>query len=51
MLQDATLNKLTILVVEDNPVNKILIKKQLALQGFDSDSADNGLEAVGMYAE
>lgn len=36
----------SILVVEDNPVNQLVVVEMLRRMGFHCDSADNGLEAI-----
>ena len=38
-----------ILVAEDDPVNRKVIQRQLALLGFDADLAINGLEALDLW--
>jgi signal transduction histidine kinase len=40
-----------VLVAEDNPVNQRLVKAMLAKLGVDTDSANNGAEAVAMLNE
>ena len=44
--KDVLCNKHNILVVEDNKINQILVKKILVLKGYNVDIAENGLEAV-----
>jgi len=38
-----------ILVVEDNPINQMLVIKVLKNQGFETEVAENGLIALSMY--
>jgi CheY-like chemotaxis protein len=40
-----------VLVVEDNPVNQRLVKAMLTRLGLDTDSANNGMEAVTMLMQ
>ncbi|HEY0963464.1 MAG TPA: ATP-binding protein [Pseudomonadales bacterium] len=40
-----------VLVAEDNPVNQRLVKAMLARLGVDTESANNGAEAVAMLGE
>jgi signal transduction histidine kinase len=40
-----------VLVAEDNPVNQRLVKAMLSRLGLDTDSANNGAEAVAMLQE
>lgn len=40
-----------LLLVEDHPVNREVVLRQLRLLGFAADSAQNGVEAVSMLAQ
>ncbi|MES2863179.1 MAG: response regulator [Bacteroidota bacterium] len=44
--KDVSCNKHTILVVEDNKINQILVEKILLSKGYIVDIAENGLEAI-----
>ena len=48
---DSTLASLNILVVEDNPVNQILIKAQMDVLGVSPTVVDNGSDAYNVIAE
>ena len=38
-----------ILVVEDNPVNQLVVRRQLALLGYAAEAAQDGVEAFAMW--
>ena len=38
-----------ILVVEDNPVNQLVVRRQLALLGYAAEAAEDGVEAFAMW--
>jgi PAS domain S-box-containing protein len=44
-----SVNKLHILVAEDNPVNQELLAAQMALLGYTADYANNGVEALKLW--
>ena len=45
------MNSLKILVVDDDPSTRLLLKKWLEKEDFDVETAVNGTEAVGLIAE
>jgi len=45
------MNSLKILVVDDDPATRLLLKKWLEKEDFDVETAVNGTEAVGLIAE
>ena len=44
-------NHVHVLLVEDNKVNQLIVKKIISDYGFGCDSANNGEEAVAMVKE
>lgn len=40
----------TVLLVEDHPINREVLARQLALAGFDADTAADGLQALQYFA-
>ena len=40
-----------VLVVDDHPINRLLLVKQLASLGYAAQSAENGLDAVGKWSQ
>ena len=45
------MNKLKILVVDDDPVTRLLLKKRLSKAEYEVESAKNGVEAVGLISK
>ena len=51
-VEDLTTNaKLTVLIVEDNPVNQMVIQELMMASGYSTKVADNGEEALTVIAE
>src|SRR5690606_39929569 len=50
-LEEASLNGLHLLVVEDNNINQVITKKMLGKKGISSHVADNGYEAISLAKE
>lgn len=51
VLEEATLNGLHLLVVEDNKINQVITKKMLAKKGISCHVADNGYQAIKLAKE
>lgn len=50
-LEEASLNGLHLLVVEDNKINQVITKKMLGKKGISCHVADNGYEAIKLAKE
>lgn len=50
-LEEASLNGLHLLVVEDNKINQVITKKMLGKKGISCHVADNGYEAIRLAKE
>jgi signal transduction histidine kinase/DNA-binding NarL/FixJ family response regulator len=50
-VEDARRARSLVLVVDDHPINRLLLVKQLASLGYASQSAENGLDAVTKWSE
>ncbi len=50
-IDDALVGGQLVLVVEDNATNRLVVERQLAILGFASESAENGLTGLRMWRD